>query len=198
MATSKNELKAQVERAIAEHVILHGLSNWGEVRLRFPDVSESMFWRMVGAAKKVHGGSPPKGAVRAVKLVKRAKEETGIDLTVTSVVARGPDRVAISLDYMAQLNQVMGAADKLEAFSTTEAGKVKAPRFYADSAKLRLESLKTYASIAAFLDGQDRQEDMWRAVLDEIGKESRDVQMRILRRLQAVSQRFGAASEMGI
>jgi hypothetical protein len=189
LAESKTDKQA-LEKAIAEHLVRHGASDWGDVRVRFPDVSDSTFWRVVRKLKSNHQALAPE-AKKVLKEVQRAKDHLPVSVAPATVLDRGVEAVSANLDYLAQINEALVAADKLRDYAMNAEGKVKIPAFLRDSARLRLDAVKSAAAVSTFLTDVRRMEAFFAAVVDEVGKVSPEAQHAIVERLHVLNREHG-------
>lgn len=51
----KDKVSAAFVADVKAHVAQHGTKGWGLLRMRYPKVSDSTFWRMVRLVRSVHG-----------------------------------------------------------------------------------------------------------------------------------------------
>jgi hypothetical protein len=199
MAERKQNNRAEIESAITEHLLVNGSADWQPVRDRFPEVSDSTFWRYVRTAKKASGvGEAKHSAKKVAKVVQKAKEELGVGITPSVVEARGPENVSMAVDYAAQVMKALGIADKLEAHAMNKDGGIRMPMLLKDSARIRLDSMRTLAQVGEFLDGGRRQEQFFAELMGELAKESPEFQIRVMRRLHQVGMRFGFGAVTGM
>lgn len=198
MAESKVDYSA-IEKALVEHAAEHGMGQWALVREQFPGISDSSFWRAVTKFKKGAAGAmgrqSQKATRKVIREVQRAKDILPVSLAPGTVIEHGVDQVHSSLDYLLHLNEALNAATLLRdsAVVVDADGKtrIKSAKVLRDSARIRLDALRTAASVMAFLADVKRMEQFFSAVVDEVGKESPEVQAAILERLQVLNQNYG-------
>ena len=198
MAESKDYDKQELETAITEHLIANGSTDWSGVQERFPSVPRATFFRAIKKCKESMGLTGK--AVKVAKAVKKAKAELPADMPVPAFVkARdiSPGKAAATVDYLAQINEALSVADLLRDYSKNDKGGVKIPAFLRDSARLRLDSIKAGVAAAAFLADVRRMEEFYQAVVEEIGKESPEMQLRVLKRLHEIGQKHGIGAVGG-
>lgn len=199
MAEKKQNNRAEIESAVTEHLLLNGSADWQPVRDRFPSVSDSTFWRIVRDAKKASGlGEAKHHAKKVANVVKKAKEEIGVTIPPSVVQARGPENVSMAVDYAAQVAKALLVADKLEAHAMNKEGGIRMPMLLKDSARIRLDSMRTLAQVGEFLDGGRRQEQFFSEFMAELAEESPEFQIRVMRRLHKVGMRFGFGAVTGM
>lgn len=195
--------KERLTLTVAEHLLSNGSADWSAVRAAFPEVSDSTFWRVVRSQKKEHGlgaGDAKAKAVKVAKAVKKAREELPAEMVVPAYVRSRnttPEKAAATVDYLAQINEALSVADLLRDYSKNDKGGVKIPAFLRDSARLRLDSIKAGVAAAAFLADVRRMEEFYQAVVEEIGKESPEMQLRVLKRLHEIGQKHGIGAVGG-
>lgn len=198
MAESKVDFQA-LERAIVAHVTEHGMAKWALVRAKFPDVSESSFWRAVEKFKKSPSGAmgreAKKATQRVIREVHRAKDLMPMPVAPGTVIQHGVENVSQAIDYLVHLNEALRAADLLRdaALTMDEDGKakVKSTKTLMQSARIRLDAIKAAASVMEFLADVNRLESFFKAVTEAVGKVSPDAQQEILDRMAELNSAYG-------
>lgn len=198
MAESKVDFAA-LERAIVAHVTTHGMAKWALVRADFPDVSDSSFWRAVTKFKKgatgALGRSSKKATQRVIKEVHRANDLLPVNVAPGTVIQHGVQNVSEAIDYLQQLNEALKAADLLrDAALTVDADgntKVKSTKTLMNSARIRLDSVKTASTVMVFLADVKRLEEFFKAVIEAVGQVSPETQEEILNRMGDLNRTYG-------
>jgi len=198
LAESKVDFDA-LERAIVAHVSVHGMAKWAMVREAFPDVSESSFWRAITKFKKSATGAlgrqSKRQTQRVIKEVHRAKDLLPVGLAPGTVIEHGVNNVSEAIDYLQHLNEALKAADMLRDAALSEDAdgkvKVKSTKTLMNSARIRLDAVKTASAVMVFLADVKRLEEFFRAVIDVVGEESPDAQEKILMRMSELNKTYG-------
>lgn len=183
--------KEALEKAIAEHIVKNGIGNWGVIRAQFPDVKDATFWRSVKKFKDSASQLAPE-AKKVLKEVQRAKDHLPMSMAPGTVIEHGTKKVSANIDYLVQLEEAVRVADVLRDYSMSADGsKVRIPAFLRDSAKLRLDVVKSAVSAMSFLADVRRMETFFTAVMEEVGNVSPEAQRKIMDRLQALNREYG-------
>lgn len=212
MARGYSPQSQEIIDACRECLQLDGDRNdWQAVRLRWPDVPKSTFFRLLEVARKqIEGaaiGSESPHALRnaqakirrVIDSPKRLTERVKVHLPTApspSVVAdMDAEQRARTFDFMRYFHAVVRDADMMRNKSVrvnddgTEA--LANPMLMDLSIRRRLQVMETYMQSMEQLYNLERIQELYRLVIDEVGKADAGVQRAILARLRELNNQRG-------
>lgn len=217
MPRPKEDQKAAVLTAITEHLNLHGPSNWDELMARYPMVSRATFFRWVKEAKETiesqamaHGTAALKLAQQrirsSVETPQQTQKQIKAQLPVApspAIIADLPGQVAAqTFDFMAFFGRVVADTELVrQAAVTTDAeGKEKAknPVLLDNNIRRRLGVIETYLHSMETVWNLERMQELYRLVIEEVGKADPDTQRAILARLRDLNNKRGLTASATI
>lgn len=211
-----SEENKQIIEACREHLMLGDGGDWQAVRQRFPDVPRSTFFRLAEVARReieaaAAKSSSPQALKNAQARIRRNIESPEViqrkmrahlpQAPSPAVVAEMPaetrDRV---FDFMAYFHAVVRDADMMRAKAvrretdeaTGESREVLAnPMLMDNSIRRRLQIMETYFQSMDQLYNLERVQELYKLVIEEVGKADPAVQQQILVRLRELNNRRG-------
>lgn len=207
----REDQKPAVMLAIHEHLNIHGPSNWGPVKERFPDVSAATFWRWVKEAKAEIESSASRHGTAAIKLAQkrirtmvdvspeRTDKQIKAQLPVApspAVIASMPGELATEVfDFMAYFNRM---ADRIELVARSAEGvdqdgkpKARNPMLLLAAARAQATVLQTYLQSQALIWDYEKLSRQNELVMQEIAKLDPDSKKALLVRLRELNSREG-------
>jgi hypothetical protein len=178
-----------------------GGAGWDEVRGLFPDVPPATFWRWVRAAR-VRPSAEQLGAARTLLTnVPGAAVDATAPLPApvpAAALIEGGVGVLAKFDFMRAFGGLTRDADLLRSFSLSpDMSKLRMPRMFLDSARLRVELLKLWLAALPVLYSAERTQELYDAVVAEIAACDPVIARRIVGRLRELSARKGFALGTG-
>jgi hypothetical protein len=211
-----SEQNKQVIEACREHLMLGDAGDWQAVRMRFPDVPRSTFFRLVELARReIEGSAARTDSPHALKTAQariRRNIETPEALqrkmrahlpqapspaVVAEMPAETRDRV---FDFMAYFHGVVRDAEMMRDKAvrketdpdTGEVRQVLAnPMLMDNSIRRRLQIMDTYLQSMDQLYNLERIQELYKLVIEEVGKADPAVQQQIMVRLRELNNRRG-------
>ena len=198
---ASSETKDQAFKDIAAHLAEFGPQDWDKVRGKYRDVPDPTWWRWV---KRVRDGIATGESLATArrKLSKREKssapDELAAKVASNLPVAPSPDYIARNgekglqnIDYLEAINGLFQDSLKLREYSLNKDGGIRIPAFFEKSIRSRLDVLNTGASLLQQVYDLRRMEAFYQAILEEIGKESTELQHRVIARLARLNEATG-------
>lgn len=217
MPRPSEKAKPAVLAAITEHLNLHGPQNWDELMARFPDVSRATFFRWVKEAKdaieanaSAHGTTALKLAQKRIRSsIETTPERTQKQLKAQLPVAPSPaiiadmpgELAAQTFDFMAYFHKIVADADLVrQAAVKTEDGieKAKNPVLLDNNIRRRLGVIETWLHSMEVVWNLEKMQELYRLVIEEVGKADPDTQRAILARLRDLNTKRGLTANATI
>jgi len=211
MPRPKEHNKTAVMAAITEHLNLNGPSNWDELMPRFPDVSRATFFRWVREAKEAiesaaaaHGTTALKLAQKRIRSSVETPEHTRKQLKAQLPVAPSPaivadmpgELAAQTFDFMAYFHKIVADADLVRSAAVTKnedgTEKAKNPVLLDNNIRRRLGVIETWLHSMELVWNLEKMQELYRLVIEEVGKADPDTQRAILARLPEGEPRYDA------
>lgn len=200
------DTKAQILRAICDHVQVHGRASWSLVREKFPEylagpegsAEEKRFFRLAREAQDF-GAAPAEARAEALRKARgSAKRNIPVAPAPATFLATGADAQR-GIDIMEMLHITLGDIMLVRrmAMKTGENGEeaVKNPQLMDSSIKRRLDIVNTF--LAVFREVYDLQQmrgfydEIVSIIIEEIHPLDPAVSERILVRLKELNDREG-------
>ena len=216
MARTLSEQNKAIIEACREHLMLGDSGDWQAVRLRFSDVPRSTFFRLVEVAKREIEGAAirtdsPDALRRAQQKIRRNTDsprelqrkmkahlpQAPSPSVVAELAPEVRDRV---FDFMAYFHGVVRDAELMRSKSVrretdTETGESREvlanPMLMDNSIRRRLQIMETYLQSMDQLYNLEKIQELYRLVIDEVGKADPAVQQAILARLRVLNNQRG-------
>jgi hypothetical protein len=209
MGRPKEDQKDEVKLAISEHLALHGPKGWPEVQAKFPNVSRATFFRYV---KEVREEIERKAADRPgadLKVVQKrirsrvaTPDESERQLKANLPTAPSPAVVASLgpavdevFDFMANFNKLLRDADMMRSAAVTVGSdgveKLRNPNLMDKSISRRLGLMETWLRSQGLVWNYEKLQELYFAVIDEVGKASPEVQQAIVSRIRSLNNTRG-------
>lgn len=211
MPRPKEDQKPEVMRAIAEHLSIHGTNNYADLFAKFPKVSRATFFRWIKEAKDDFENVASEHGTLALQLAqKRIRSDTELTPLATqeklkaqlpaipspAIVAGLPpgavkqtfNFIAFFYEILADIALLRSAAVKVDADGNQ---KLVNPMLLDKVVGKKRDMMDTYIRSQEFLFGLEQMEELFRVVIDEIGKVSPEVQQAILVRMRGANDAIG-------
>jgi hypothetical protein len=216
--------KAKFKATVSKHLATVGANNWNAVLDAFPDIPVATKWRWIREAKAADVPKPQlinaKAALvqKVKKLPKDARrvesEEAGTQhITKQLPAAPSPAYIARTgesglqtLDFVAEIHSLYRDASMLRAFAikavqgedgtTTE--KILNPAAFDKSIVRRADLLETAIKAVQEVWDLRTMQNFYETIIEEIGKESPEVQRRIMERLAVLNSKTGMTMSMRV
>lgn len=183
--------RVQLEEAILDNLAAGG-GDWAAIRARFPDVSESTFWRTIRRLREA-------GARSLALTVSRSRADTpeaGADSARTSadrvLAAAGidaPSKVAgvRDLRLLDRIQQSFNDIDRLRRFASKPDGEVRNPAVTVQVVALQDRVTNTALRVAEMALDLQYQADFYDAVTAELVVVDKDLARRVIERLHRLN-----------
>ena len=185
-------------------------SDWQAVRLRFPEVPRSTFFRLVEIARQQVEGSAvatdsPDALKKAQQKIRRTIDTDKVQRKIKvhlptapspAVVAdMAPGDRARTFDFMGYFHGVVKDAEMMRAKSVRrdDAGQevLSNPVLMDLSIRRRLQIMETYMQSMEQLYNLEKIQELYRMVVEEVGKADPATQQAILARLRVLNNQRG-------
>ncbi len=208
-----NAKREALKHSIRLHLQLVGPRDWDKLQVEHPDVARSTIFRVIDEVRReilteAASDSPValKEAQRRIKSLPEnlqvIQQDTGRHIPCApspSIIADQRDRGVATLRILATIDQVLEDGNMLRAHAMSKAEdgteKIKNAHLLVQSAKLRLDTTASYLNALAQAHSLERIQDLYRIVLEEVGKAAPEVQHAILLRLKAANDVHGMTVE---
>ncbi len=219
MARVTSEQNKAIIEACREHLMLGESGDWHAVRIRFPDVPRSTFFRLVEVAKREIESSAvktdsPEALRRAQERIRRSIERPkDIERIQRKMKAHLPQAPAPSVvaelapeirdrvfDFMSYFHGVVRDAELMRSKSVRRevdpvTGDTREllvnPMLMDNSIRRRLQIMETYLQSMDQLYNLEKIQELYRLVIDEVGKADPAAQQAILARLRELNNQRG-------
>jgi len=212
------ENRAEVLRAIADHLATQGPVGWEAVQARFSDVPQTTFWRWVrevkasppppklleAACERLHRIScirPPPAASGERPPPSADTPNPGRYIPVPpATVARNGDMAVAGMNFLAELDGLLNDAKALRDWSVRCEGgmeRVVNPRMLDRAIGRRLELLTTTMAVTKDLWDLRRMEAFYSSIVEEVAAEAPDCARRIQQRLADLDAKMGMTCSTG-
>lgn len=209
MPRPSEESKPLVVKAIKEHLMIEGPQNWDALMNRYPDLARSTIYRWIKEVRENiedHAGEHGAGALRLaqkrirmnVEPMSRVREKTKAHLPTApspAVIAGHSAEIEQVFDFFSYFNDIVGDAALVRAAAVTKnedgTEKVKNPMLLDNNMRRRIGLLETYLHAMHEVYNLQKIQELYRIVIEEVGKVDPDVQRAILSRLRAADNKHG-------
>lgn len=217
--------KAEFVAAAQRHMASVGSTNWKDLLAQFPDVPEPTKWRWIRLAKEADVSRPELINAKA-KIVQKVKKAGGTDrqrearanktediarhlpaAPSPAYIARTGEAGLQNLDFVAEIHALYADAQKLRAYAMKtrvdpETGEmveaINNPAAFDKSIVRRASLLETAIKAVQEVWDLRTMQHFYETVIEEIGKESPEVQRRIMERLAELNSRQGYTLSMRV
>jgi hypothetical protein len=193
----KREVILEIER----HLMRVGEKDWREVRAKYPGVPESTFFRYVAEAKRKLADPQLVEEARQKLTERAAATPAEVKLTAAAAclpVAPSPDFIAksgpkgiVSIDLLEKFELLYADAVKLRDYSLNEEDKIRNPLYFTQSITSRDRILNTALSAMRAIWDLRRMQNLYDAIIEEIGRVSPELQQAVVERLAELDARHG-------
>lgn len=177
---------------------------------KFPDVEPSTLWSW---SRKVRNGEPLISELHSAHDAMDGRIKAGaqgveqvIPYVAPAIIAMGGERALQQIDYASEMALLWSDVHKLREFAmsilrdpqgaATGEFKIKSPQIFERSIRTRMDLVESGLKIMGELWDMRRLQMYFRLIVDEVGKEAPDVQVRILNRLEELNKRHGMTMAM--
>lgn len=208
MPRPKETNKAEILVEISKHLALRGPSDWGDLMSKYPDVSRATFYRYI---KEVRDGIEERAVQEgsaALKLAqKRIKSNVAPERTIKKIKAHMPASPSPAViagigsvaepvfDFFAYFQSLVADQEMVRnsAITTNPDGteKLRNPAMMDKNNARKLQIIETWLHSQELVWSYDKLQELYRLIIDEVGKASPDVQQNVLVRLRALDNKRG-------
>lgn len=202
-ALDKDRKKA-LKLAIHEHLRIVGPADWDAFRADWSDVPRSTFYRIVAEVRdEITAGAAKSDSPEALRVAQRRvraiaepiekiQAETVKHIPATpspAIIARDGMRAVRNIDFISRFEGLYNDADMQRAHAivvdeATGKERIRNPNLFASSIKLRCSILEAEMRALEGAFNFEGLQELYSIIIDEIGKESAELQQRILVRLR--------------
>lgn len=209
MPRPKETQKDEIKLAISNHLHLNGPNGWPDVMAQFPDVSRATFYRYIKEVREdieaqaaSNGGASLRMAQKRIRAhatkPKQVQRElkTNLPAVPSPAVVVGMGSAADEVfNFMGNLNRLMDDAEMMRSAAVTvnEDGteKLKNPNLMDKSIGRRLGMLETWLRSQGLVWNYDKLQELYFAIIDEVGKASPEVQQAVVSRIRTLNNQRG-------
>lgn len=207
MPRPKETNKDAIKLAISEHLALHGPTGWPDVMARYPDTSRATFFRYVKevreeieAAAAVRPGADLKAVQKRIRAQVAPNQPGQLKKHIPAapspaIVAGLGDGAVEVFNFMATFNQIVADANMMRTASvSTDADgneKLKNPMLMDRSVGRRLDLIETWLRAQDLVWNLEKMQELYRLILEEVGKADPQTQQAILGRIRALNNQRG-------
>lgn len=212
MARPKEDQKPEVMQAIAQHLNIHGTSNYSELFEKFPKVSRATFFRWIKEAKDKFEANASEHGTLALQLAQK-RIRSSVELSPENsqrqikahmpvapspaiIAALPPAAVQQTFNFLAFFYEILYDVSLLRETAvtvdaTTGKEKSKNPMLLEKVVGKKLDILDTWIKSQEFMFGLEQMEKLFMVVIEEVGRVSPEAQAAILVRLRAADSLNG-------
>lgn len=217
MSKISDETRAEVLKAISEHLLVTGPGDWDSLRNRYPEVSRATFFRWVEQCKRnIEASANSPGALRVaqqrvrstVMPAEQSQEEIAKHVpsapSPAVVAGMGGQKAAQVFDFLAHFKGIVDDAELMRESLVAidpETGKrkVKNPVMLDKNIARRLQIGQNYLEAMQLLYNQERIRELYQIVIQAVGQADPATQQAILAKLREANNKHGItlAAELG-
>jgi hypothetical protein len=194
------ERREALMHAIRDHLSRHGAKEWSRVEVQFPEISKGMLWRAIKQVREERT-TAPEILVGAIKHAKRVLRKHLPAVVSPEYFAKGGVAAIKNTDFLGIVSDLHRDIDMIREFATVvnEDGeeKIKNPNFFVKAVQLRMELQRVQVSTAEKVYQMQQSREYWDTIIEEIGKESKECQHRIVQRIAVLNARRGMTINAG-
>lgn len=210
MPRPKEDKKAEIIAAIRQHLLLVGPRDWDALMAKHPSVSRPTFFRYIKIAREAEeavAAAESPGALRLAQQRIRANVEPVAKTTARikahlpvmpspAVIAGGPGAASQAFQFFAFFQSIVEDADLLRSTAVvvdeaTGKQKVRNPAMLDKVITKRLGIAQTYLQAFEAVYNAERIQQLYNAIIDEIGKAAPEVQMAVLAVMRELDNKRG-------
>lgn len=208
MPRPKETNRSEILVEISKHLALYGPNNWPDLMAKYPDVSRATFYRYIKMVRDGIEERAVKDGGAALKFAqKRIKSNVSPERTIKKIKARlpaSPSPAVIAgigsvaepvFNFFAYFNSLVAdqelVRDAAMAKNTDGTEKLRNPVMMDRNNARKLQIIETWLHSQELVWSYEKLQELYRLVIDEVGKASPDVQQNILVRLRALDNKRG-------
>lgn len=209
MARSNTTDKGALRLAISQHLALNGPTKWPELMAQWPDVSRATFFRHVKDVREEmenvaasRGGAELRTMQKRIKTQTRTPEVTEKKLKANMPAAPSPAALVglgqgadDVFNFMAHFNELLRDTkmmrDASVALTAEGTEKLKNPMLMDKSVSRRLDLIETWLRSQDMIWNFERMQELYHAIIEEVGKADADTQQAILARVRMLNDQRG-------
>jgi hypothetical protein len=208
MPRPKETNKAEILNAISKHLALKGPTDWPELMAKYPDVSRATFYRYIKEVREgIEKQAVEQGPASLRLAQKRIKASVAPQQTTKQIKARlpaSPSPAVIAeigsvaqpvFNFFAYFNQLVADQEMVRnaAVRKNEDGTetLKNPVMMDRNNSRKLQIIETWLHSQELVWNYEKLQELYRLVIDEVGKADPDVQQNILVRLRELDNKRG-------
>jgi hypothetical protein len=166
-----------------------------DLRTHFPDIPRRSFYRWLKQARLVAGSQAQSRTMQRVRELAAQEAPAKAAATVGALL---PAPVTLNsimpfsdIDALGILRDAIQHTNDVITMCRNEDGKVKNGKMLLSAAGNLIRSVETLNRVAERMNDVVRIEQIMNSIVEEVGKESPEAAMRILRRLEEIVGRYG-------
>jgi hypothetical protein len=196
-----DETRTAIIAFAQRHLKKHGSDDWSPVYKEFSEIPHRTVRRWIDKVR--HGEvTTQEVLVSSIAVAKREAKKLGLPSAADHVpaapvpaviAAKGADAHR-AIDFMQHLQSMLADLEMLREWSMTEKdGKrtIKNAMYFTQAVKLKVQVLETALRAMQEIWDLGKMQDLYDAVIEEVGKASPEVQEKIMGRLVALNDRRG-------
>lgn len=212
MPRPKETNKDAIKVVIAEHLALHGPTRWPELMAKYPETSRATFFRYIKEVRESIESAAvarPGADVKAVQKRIRSQVRTGdpdskqlkkhIPAAPSPAVVAGGGLGVGAVDevfnFMGMFNEIVRDANMMRAKAVTVGAdgieKLQNPMLMDRSVGRRLDLIETWLRAQDLVWNFERMQELYHAILDEVGKADPSTQQAIMARIRTLNNQRG-------
>lgn len=209
MPRPKESQKEEIKLAISNHLHLHGPTGWPDLMVKYPDTSRATFYRYI---KEVREDIEARAAgdgdaslrmaqkrIRAHNMPQKQVDremKTNMPAVPSPAVVVGMGSAADEVfNFMGNLNRLMADAEMMRSSAVTinddGTEKLRNPNLMDKSIGRRLGMLETWLRSQGLVWNYDKLQELYFAIIDEVGKASPEVQQAVVSRIRTLNNQRG-------
>ncbi len=166
-----------------------------DFRTRFPDIPRRTFYRWLKQARLIAGSQAQSRTMQRVRELAAqeapAKAAAAVGALLPAPVTLNSIMPFSNMNALGILRSAIEYTERVIDTCHNEAGKVRNGKLLLSAAGNLIRSVETLNRVAERMGDAARIEQMMSSIVEEVGKESPEAAMRILKRLQVIQASFG-------
>lgn len=200
--------RSALRLAISQHLALHGPTKWPELQAKWPDVSRATFFRHVKEVREdMENTAAQRGGAELRVMQKRIRTQTTTPNNEKKLKANMPATPSPAalvglgqgaddvFNFMAHFNELLRDVKMMRDASvalTAEGGeKLKNPMLMDKSVSRRIDLIETWLRSQDMIWNFERMQELYHAIIEEVGKADVDTQQAILARVRMLNDQRG-------
>lgn len=208
MPRPKETNKDAIKLAIGEHLALHGPTGWPELMAKHPETSRATFFRYIKEVREeIEAAATQRPGADLKAVQKRIRSQVSADQTgkqlkkhvpgapSPAIIAGLGDGAVEVFNFMATFNEIVADAKMMRAAAVATGPdgveKLKNPMLMDRSVGRRLDLIETWLRAQDLVWNLEKMQELYRLILEEVGKADPQTQQAILGRIRALNNQRG-------